>query len=34
VSGAAGQLHKSTYNKRVQGTAQKPRRPWHASLSL
>jgi hypothetical protein len=27
VSGAAGQLHKSTYNKRVQGTAQKPRRP-------
>jgi hypothetical protein len=25
VSGAAGQLHKSAYNKRVQGTAQKPR---------
>lgn len=27
VSGAAGQLHKFAYNKRVQGTAQKPRRP-------
>ena len=27
VSGAAGQLHKSAYNKRVHGTAQKPRRP-------
>jgi hypothetical protein len=27
VSGAAGQFHKSAYNKRVQGTAQKPRRP-------
>lgn len=27
VSGAADQLHKFAYNKRVQGTAQKPRRP-------
>ena len=27
VSGAAGQLHKFAYNKRVQGTAQKPRLP-------
>ena len=27
VSGAAGQLHKFAYNKRVQGTAQKTRRP-------
>lgn len=27
VSGAAGQLHKFAYNKRVQGTAPKPRRP-------